>query len=43
MEYFPIFIDLHDKNVLVIGEYRILKFKINKMLEAGAKIQYLTD
>ena len=43
MEYFPIFIDLHDKNVLVIGEYRILEFKINKMLEAGAKIQYLTD
>jgi len=43
MKYFPIFIDLHDKNVLVIGEYRILEFKIKKMLEAGAKIIYLTD
>lgn len=43
MEYFPIFIDLHDKNVLVIGEYRILEFKIKKMIEAGAKIIYLTE
>jgi len=43
MEYFPIFIDLHNKNVLVIGEYRILGFKIKKMIEAGAKIKYLTD
>jgi precorrin-2 dehydrogenase/sirohydrochlorin ferrochelatase len=42
MEYFPIFIDLKEKNVLVIGEYRILKFKIIKMLEAGANILYLT-
>jgi len=43
MEYFPIFIDLKDKNVLVIGDYRILEFKINKMIEAGAKIIYLSD
>ena len=43
MEYFPIFIDLNNKNVLVIGDYRILEFKINKMIEAGAKIKYLTD
>jgi precorrin-2 dehydrogenase/sirohydrochlorin ferrochelatase len=43
MEYFPIFIDLQNKNVLVIGEYRILEFKINKMIEAGARIKYLTD
>jgi len=43
MEYFPIFIDLRDKNVLVIGEYRVLGFKINKMIEAGAHIKYLTD
>jgi len=43
MEYFPIFINLHNKNVLVIGEYRILEFKIKKMIEAGAKIKYLTE
>jgi len=43
MEYFPIFINLRDKNVLVIGAYRVLEFKIKKMLEAGAKIVYLTD
>ena len=43
MEYFPIFVDLCDKNVLVIGDYRVLEFKIKKMIEAGAKITYLTD
>jgi precorrin-2 dehydrogenase/sirohydrochlorin ferrochelatase len=43
MDYFPVFIDLHNKNVLVVGEYRILQFKIKKMIEAGAKIKYLTD
>jgi siroheme synthase-like protein len=43
MEYFPIFVDLRDKNVLVIGDYRVLEFKIKKMIEAGAKITYLTD
>jgi precorrin-2 dehydrogenase/sirohydrochlorin ferrochelatase len=43
MEYFPIFVDLRDKNVLVIGDYRVLEFKIKKMIEAGAKIVYLTD
>jgi siroheme synthase-like protein len=43
MEYFPIFIDINNKKVLVIGEYRILGFKIKKMIEAGAQIIYLTD
>lgn len=43
MEYFPIFVDLRDKKVLVIGDYRVLEFKIKKMTEAGAKILYLTD
>jgi precorrin-2 dehydrogenase/sirohydrochlorin ferrochelatase len=43
MEYFPIFIDLKDKNVLVIGDYRILEFKIKKLIEAKAKIFYLTS
>ena len=43
MEYFPIFIDLKGKNVLVIGDYRVLEFKIKKMIEAGAKITYLTE
>jgi precorrin-2 dehydrogenase/sirohydrochlorin ferrochelatase len=43
MEYFPIFIDLRNKNVLVIGDYRVLEFKIKKMIAAGAKITYLTD
>ena len=43
MEYFPIFIDLHDKLVLVIGHYRVLEFKVNKLLEAGAKIRFISD
>jgi precorrin-2 dehydrogenase/sirohydrochlorin ferrochelatase len=43
MEYFPIFIDLHNKLVLVIGHYRVLEFKVNKLLEAGAKIRYVSD
>jgi siroheme synthase-like protein len=42
MEYLPIFIDLKDKNVLVIGDYRILEFKIMKLIEARAKIFFLT-
>jgi len=29
--------------VLVIGQYRILEFKIEKLIEAGAKIIYLSD
>ena len=43
MEYFPIFIDLKDKSVLVIGHYRILEFKIEKLIEAEAKIIYVSD
>jgi siroheme synthase-like protein len=43
MEYFPIFIDLRDKLVLVIGQYRVLEFKIEKLIQAGAMIVYLSD
>jgi precorrin-2 dehydrogenase/sirohydrochlorin ferrochelatase len=43
MEYFPIFINLHDKLVLVIGHYKVLEFKVNKLLEAGAKIRFISD
>jgi len=43
MEYFPIFINLHDKWVLVIGHYKVLEFKVNKLLEAGAKIRFISD
>ena len=43
MEYFPIFINLHDKLVLVIGHYKVLEFKVNKLLEAGAKIRFVSD
>jgi precorrin-2 dehydrogenase/sirohydrochlorin ferrochelatase len=43
MEYFPIFIDLKGKKVLVVGDYRVLEFKMKKMIEAGANITYLTD
>ena len=43
MEYFPIFVDIHDRKVLVIGHYRVLEFKIKKLLEAEAKIVYLTN
>ena len=43
MDYFPIFIDLQNKKVLVTGEYSVLEFKIKKMIEAGAKINYLSE
>jgi precorrin-2 dehydrogenase/sirohydrochlorin ferrochelatase len=43
MEYFPIFINLQDKLVLVIGHYKVLEFKVNKLLEAGAKIRFISD
>lgn len=43
MLYFPIFIDIRDKLVLVIGQYRVLEFKMEKLIEAGAKIICLSD
>lgn len=43
MEYFPIFIDLKGKNVLVIGNFKILEFKIEKLLRSGATVRYLSD
>jgi precorrin-2 dehydrogenase/sirohydrochlorin ferrochelatase len=43
LEYYPIFIDLKDKFVLVIGQYRILEFKIEKLIQAGAKIKYISN
>ena len=43
MDYFPIFLDLRDKYVLVAGQYKILEFKIKKMIRAGAKIKFLSD
>ena len=43
MQYYPIFIDILDKQVLVIGQYRVLEFKMEKLIEAGAKIIYLAD
>jgi siroheme synthase-like protein len=43
MDYFPIFLDLRNKYVLVAGQYKILEFKIKKMIGAGAKIKFLSD
>ena len=43
IEYFPIFINLRDKLVLVIGHYKVLEFKVNKLLKAGAKIRFISD
>ena len=43
MKYFPIFTDLRDKTVLVVGHYRVLEFKIEKLLEAGAKIKLISS
>ena len=43
MEYYSLLIDIQNKPVLVIGQYRILEFKIEKLIEAGAKIKYLSD
>jgi len=42
MKYYPIYTDMRDKLVLVIGQYRILDFKIQKLLEAGAKIKFVS-
>jgi len=43
LEYYSLLIDLQDKNVLVIGQYRILEFKIQKLIDAGAKIRYISE
>jgi precorrin-2 dehydrogenase/sirohydrochlorin ferrochelatase len=43
MEYYPVFIDLKGKTVLVIGQYRVLEFKIKKLIEAGAMIRLISD
>jgi len=43
MKYYPMFIDIRDKLVLVVGEYRVLDFKMQKLLEAGAKIKYISE
>ncbi len=43
MEYYSLLIDLRDKIVLVIGQYRILEFKIEKLITAGAKIKYISN
>ena len=43
LDYFPIFIDLRGKKVLVIGQYRVLEFKIEKLIESGAKIIYISQ
>jgi len=43
LEYYSLLIDIRDKIVLVIGQYRILEFKIEKLIEAGAIIRYLSD
>jgi siroheme synthase-like protein len=43
LEYYSLLIDLNYKNVLVVGKYRILEFKIEKLIEAGAKIRYISD
>jgi precorrin-2 dehydrogenase/sirohydrochlorin ferrochelatase len=37
------FIDIREKQVLVIGQYRVLEFKMEKLIEAGAKIIYLAE
>jgi len=42
MDYYPIFINLKNKTVLVIGQYRILEFKVEKLIEAGAKVRYVS-
>jgi len=43
MKYYPMFVDMRDKLVLVIGQYRVLEFKMQKLLEAGAKIKYISE
>jgi len=42
MKYYPIFTDMHDKLVLVIGQYRVLDFKMQKLLEAGTIIKFVS-
>ena len=43
MEYFPIFTNLHDKTVLVIGDYSVLEFKIEKFIQSGARVKYVSE
>ncbi len=43
MKYYPMFVDMYDKLALVIGQYRVLDFKMQKLLEAGAKIKFVSS
>ncbi|MFC0322213.1 siroheme synthase CysG [Gallibacterium melopsittaci] len=43
MQYLPIFIDLKDKNVLVVGGGHIAKRKIDLLRQAHAKIQVVAE
>ena len=38
MAYFPLFVDLKDKNVLVVGGGRVAAGKAEKLLAFGARI-----
>lgn len=42
MEYYPIYVNLRNKLVLVLGQYQILEFKIAKLLDAGADIRLVS-
>ena len=42
MEYYPIYVNLRNKLVLVLGQYQILEFKIAKLIEAGADIRFVS-
>ena len=42
LEYYPIYVNLRNKLVLVLGQYQILEFKIAKLLEAGADIRFVS-
>jgi precorrin-2 dehydrogenase / sirohydrochlorin ferrochelatase len=42
MQYYPVFLDLKEKHVLVVGGGRIAQDKIEKLLSAGARIEIVS-
>ena len=38
--FFPIFVDLSDKNILIIGAGKVAFRKISTLLETGASVSY---
>jgi precorrin-2 dehydrogenase/sirohydrochlorin ferrochelatase len=42
MEYYPVFLDLHDRWVLVVGGGQVAERKVTQLLESGARVRVVS-